>query len=297
MIYLFTAMFCEAQALIGHFHLKKDTAHTRFQFFSNEDAGVCLTITGTGSVAAAAAVAAVLTEYGAGQGDFLLNVGSCADVTGVELTGEKGDGLRTGGIFLCNKLTEETTGRTFYPDILYRHRFAEAQLITAARPFLTEGREPQQNGSGGILLCDMEAASVYQAGAYFFGPHQMSFLKIVSDRGNLKDVTSEEISRRIAAYIADIAGYVKTLIAVSKEEKREKEMWGVFGEAETEGLLRDMHCSRTMAEALLQHIRYCVLAGIDYRSAAEAMYREEWLPCRDKKEGKLCFEEFKRRIL
>lgn len=303
MIYLFTAMFCEAQPLIGHFHLKKDTAHPRFQFFSNEDEGICLAITGTGSVAAAAAVACILTECGAGQEDFLLNVGICADAT------EEGAALHSAdGVFLCNKLTEETTGRTFYPDILYRHKFAEAPLMTAALPFLSKERwgaswqetksgQESGRGSGEPLLCDMEAAAVYQAGAYFLGPHQMSFLKIVSDRGRPKDVSPEEVSRRIAANLAGIADYIETLRDVSREEGRREAPLDVSWEEEFQRLRRDMHCSQAMADALSQHIRYCALAGIDYRSVAEEMYREEWLPCRNKKEGKRCFEEFKRRIL
>ena len=37
MIYLFTAFYAEAQCVIAHYKLKKDTAHTHFQLFENEE--------------------------------------------------------------------------------------------------------------------------------------------------------------------------------------------------------------------------------------------------------------------
>ncbi len=74
MIYIVTAMYAEAHALINRFQLKKDISHTRFQVFLNREADICLFISGTGLVPAAAAVSSICTEYGAGQGDFLLNM-------------------------------------------------------------------------------------------------------------------------------------------------------------------------------------------------------------------------------
>ena len=327
MIYIVTAMYCEAQSLIAYFHLKKDTAHTRFQVFWKEEAGIRLIITGTGEIAAAAAVSSICTEYGVGPGDFLVNIGVCA---GSE-----------DGMFLCSKITEESTGKTFYPDMLYRHvsmPFGREKVIPSGdtlMPFCREVETPSrdtlmpfgkemvivtgmqpllfggcvsQYGTGGCgaasqerlrlqdTLYDMESAAIYQAGSYFFGPHQMSFIKIVSDRGTAASVTQEQVARLFEDKIEEIALYLRQLQKIASDQTEQASIFGEDFTAWTEKLCQDMHCSQVMKASLLQHIRYLALSGVDYAAAAKEMYREQKLPCRDKREGKIRLEEWKRII-
>lgn len=61
---------------------------------------------------------------------------------------------------MCHKITEQATGKTFYPDILYRHPWKERELVT--------GMQPLQRAAAHGALYDMEAAAVYQAGIRFF---------------------------------------------------------------------------------------------------------------------------------
>ena len=61
MIYIFTALYHEAHCFISYYHLKRDAADTRFQVFCSEDGEICLTVTGAGEIAAAAAVASICT--------------------------------------------------------------------------------------------------------------------------------------------------------------------------------------------------------------------------------------------
>ena len=86
-------------------------------------------------------------------------------------------------MYLCKKIMEHVTGRTFYPDILYRHPFEEAEIVTGAMLYHTEKQNrvnPKiRNGHKKIVwqtvfFYDMEASSI-SGRAYFFGPHQMSF--------------------------------------------------------------------------------------------------------------------------
>lgn len=278
MIYLFTAMYCEAAPLIRQYHMKKDISQTRFQVFNGEEAGMRLVITGSGMIAAASALSGECAIYGAGRNDFSLNIGICAGKT------------ELGRAFLCNQITDDTTGRVFYPDILYRHPFLEARAVTGARPFRAE----EIGGGEKFCLYDMEAAALYQAGSYFFGPHQMGFLKIVSDSGSEQGISAERAGELIAARIGEIDEYVTRLRAAgfagqacASEEKD-------FG---IEQLCQDLRCTRAMSDSLMQHIRYCELAGTDYKAVIRQMYEERLLPCKDKREGKICFEEFKRRLL
>ena len=183
MIYLFTAFYAEAQCVIAHYKLKKDTAHTHFQLFENEELKIRLILTGAGNIAAACAVSGTFGEFPPGKGDFLVNIGSAA-------ADANDPSVRDGEIFLCNKITEQTTGRTFYPDVIYRHPFAEAEIVTQAVPYRGANETQDPENGAGARLYDMEAAAVYQAGAYYFGPHQMSFLKVVTDHGVAGDGVS-----------------------------------------------------------------------------------------------------------
>ncbi len=288
MIYLFTALYAEASALIRQFHLKKDTAQTRFQLFRSDDAGICLTVTGTGMMAGAAAVSCICTEYRAGAGDFLLNIGICACMEKQENAHVEKE------IFLCNKIIEQTTGKTFYPDLLYRCNFQEAGILTGAKPFIKKEADGPKNEN--ILLYDMEASAVYQAGSYFFGPHQMSFLKIVSDCGDAGTVAAGQAEQLINDQIGSIVDYMDLLRAAGQAEAVE-----AIEAAEAieviEKLHVDLHCSKTMSASLRQHIRYCALAGMDYVSVIHQMYQEHKLPCQNKREGKRCFEELRKRLL
>lgn len=210
MVFVFMALYPEAKPVIKRLGLRKRTDRTRFQEFVSEDSEIVLAITGVGPVAAAAAVAAVLTEYDAGQGDQLLSVGTAAALRGehgsVEtmesLCGEKSSSIiltESGhdfGIFLLNKLLDQNSDRTFYPDMLIKSDLMEASCITGSTVLSQRAAAFMAVAAEGYDLYDMESAAVYQAGNLFLGPHQMSFIRVVSDRGteaeDRKKVVSDE---------------------------------------------------------------------------------------------------------
>lgn len=276
MIYIFTALYCEADLFIKKFRLEKNLENERFQEFYQEEAGIRLTVTGVGEIAAAAAVSSVCATYKPREGDMLLNVGTCAHIDG------------NLGIFLCNKILEQATGKTFYPDLLYRHNLQEETIVTGMLPC-----NSQEHFNGNLY--DMEAAAIYQAGAYFFGPHQMMFLKVVSDQGAAAKVSKENVHHLMETYQETLFDFIGGFSAIAyadqgnPEDLQQKEI-------RMETLFADLHCSKAMRDALRQHIHYWDLAGKEYASVIGELYREGLLPCKDKREGKLCFEEIKRRL-
>ncbi len=278
MINFFTALYCEAYLLIQRYRLKKETDWTHFQVFSGESQNMRLILTGAGMIAAAAAVSSVCTKYPPNDYDFLINLGICAGAS------------EQRGLFLCNKITEQTTGKIFYPDILYRHPFHEAQVVTGAKPFKREDIKASQE----ICLYDMEASAVYQSGSYFFGPHQMYFLKIISDDGNFENITPKQIQDQISAQMENIALFVDCL---NKIQEADATSSAGNPEQNLDILCEDLHCSQVMSASVRQLIRYCILSGIDYQAVLNEMYREQKLPCKDKREGKLRFEELGNRLL
>lgn len=290
MVYIFTALYCEAHIFIRHFNLVKNQESAWFQQFYNETAGILLTVTGVGEIAAAAAVGSVCSVYKPTQDDLLFNIGICAHAT------------KNDGIFLCNKIVEKATGRTFYPDMLYRHNFSEGTIVTGMLPYISDNDNIQTAAGAPIgTLYDMEAAAVWQAAIHFFGPHQMIFLKIVSDRGAVETLLKNGVSKEQAALLMEtykgcIFDYIGQVSAITKKNGCRKSRLCQEEEKLIEAFCIDLHCSKAMRDSMKQYIHYLTLAQIDYVSVIRDMYEKKQLPCKDKREGKRRFEEFKNSV-
>lgn len=307
MVYLFTALYCEAQIFIRQFNLTKNLENIWFQEFYNETLNLRLTITGVGELAAAAAVSSTCSMYRPTPSDLLLNVGMCAHTA------------KKDGIFLCNQIIELTTGKTFYPDLLYRHPFRESAIVTGMLPWNAGqdggrfgGQAPlaadllpsntqadeRMTAAGALagMLYDMEAAAIYQAGIHFFAPHQMIFLKVVSDNGSAAEVSKEQVTSLMQNYQDCIIDYLMQTAAITKEHSDHNNEMNEKDKQIVETFCTDLHCSKAMRDSMRQYIRYMTLSGMDYIGMIRELYEKKLLPCKDKKEGKQRFEEFKRRL-
>ncbi len=277
MIYIFTAIYAEAKPLIQRFQLKKADNKNPFDEFYNEEIGIHLVLTGVGSITAATAVSNICSYYSVSEEDFLINFGSCA-------------GAELGEIFLCNKLTQRTTGRTFYPDVLWKHSFQEREIITESI-ILDSGIEYRD------ILYDMEAAAIYQAGSFFVSPHQMLFLKVVSDKGTGIQIKTQQLQEVIELHMDILEGFLKELQEITAIEKEKKQVFSDFEKEKIQKFCDDLHCSQTMEAAVWQFACYGKLSGMAYETVIDKMYQEEVLPCKDKRKGKIHFEEFRKQIL
>ena len=298
MIYVMMALYQEAHGLIRELELKKNTAYAPFEVFDNESAGIRLVVTGVGEIAAAAATAAVCARDGADAADFLVNIGCCA-AGGCEPADRDMDSgygaayaAQIGDLYVCHKITEQATGKTFYPDILYRHPWKERELVT--------GMQPLQRAAAHGALYDMEAAAVYQAGIRFFSPDRMLFLKVVSDFGiaGQERMTAEALTGLLEQYVKEVAAFLTNLREAADEEETLRND-GILQEDETvlERLFAALHCSQTMRASARQYISYAALTGYDWKAELEEWYARGLLPCKDRREGKVRLEELKQVLL
>lgn len=274
MIYIFSAFYAEAKNIIDHYGLKKEKSPemVRFDVFANES--IRLVITGVGEINAAAAVSNIGGAYGISTDDEILNVGCGAGFS---------SDICLGSIFLGNKLTEQMTGRTFYPDMLMKANFRECEIVTVAR-VLNEGCDS--------VVYDMEAAAVYQAAAFFVGPHRMHFIKLVSDAGERID--QSKITELFALQEDKICGYIDRLLSACADKAQMDDTQSSWN---MDRLICDMRCSKVMGDQLAQLIKYCRLSGIDYKAVLDEYYTNGLLPCESKREGKKCLFELKQRLL
>lgn len=304
MIYVVTALYQEAHGFIRELELKKNTAYAPFEVFDNENAGIRLVVTGVGEIAAAAVVAAVCARDGADAADFLINIGCCAAAnagadsgcetvdSGMDSESGAAHAAQIGDLYVCHKITEQATGKTFYPDILYRHPWKERELVT--------GMQPLQRAAAHGALYDMEAAAVYQAGIRFFSPDRMLFLKVVSDFGiaGQERMTAEALTGLLEQYVKEVAAFLTNLREAADEEETLRND-GILQEDETvlERLFAALHCSQTMRASARQYITYAALTGYDWKAELEEWYARGLLPCKDRREGKVRLEELKQVLL
>ncbi|HBD77464.1 MAG TPA: hypothetical protein DC044_04745 [Roseburia sp.] len=304
MIYVVTALYQEAHGFIRELELKKNTAYAPFEVFDNENAGIRLVVTGVGEIAAAAVVAAVCAQDGADAADFLINIGCCAAANAGADSGcetvdsgmDSGYGAahaaQIGDLYVCHKITEQATGKTFYPDILYRHPWKERELVT--------GMQPLQRAAAHGALYDMEAAAVYQAGIRFFSPDRMFFLKVVSDFGiaGQERMTAEVLTGLLEQHVKEVAAFLTNLREAADEEETLRND-GILQENEAvlERLFAALHCSQTMRASARQYITYAALTGYDWKAELEEWYARGLLPCKDRREGKVRLEELKQVLL
>lgn len=168
MITFFTALYPEAKGLIEHLNLKQNSNETLYRLFEGEQ--VRLVITGVGMISAATAAARHFANYPViSAQDLVVNLG----VAG--LSKNSTSDYHIGDLFLASGLTEAATGRTFYPDLLYKHPFRCLPLITF--PTICNDSSTLVEST----LIDMEAAALYQALLPHFSPDRMFFFKVISD--------------------------------------------------------------------------------------------------------------------
>ena len=217
MVYIFAAHKGEVEHLIKKLSLGK--RKTSFPFLQYEGEEILLTITGQGQINASASVASTLQEEKAKKGDLLLSLGTAAAILGRNRASED----LLGRWFWIQKLEQQSTGRCFYPDLLYKLDFPEAGLLTGDKilelasmgdgeiswdsdskeDIVSEGYSDSKedtvsegysdskedivskefSGFEKLLLYDMESAAVFQAANFYLAPEDFFFLRCVTDFG------------------------------------------------------------------------------------------------------------------
>ncbi|MYA78017.1 MAG: hypothetical protein F4014_05680 [Gemmatimonadetes bacterium] len=197
-VLLAIALHAEARPVIARFRLKQD-ASFELPVFRREE--VWLTVTGTGSMKSAIAITCLLTRVERDEDTVLFNLG----IAGHTQQAEEGP-VSVGDRFLANKITERSTGRSFFPDLLARTPLEESVVTTVERPLDRADAGTVEPG-----LADMEAAGFYQAAATFLPPHRIGCVKVVSDhletRRTDKNRVGELVAGALDEFEATVAAY------------------------------------------------------------------------------------------
>ena len=129
MRFITVAMRCEASPIIERFALRKEKNTGKFEVYSSDE--TTLVISGTGPVNAAIATSYLLSRHGCGNFDISANIGVC---------GSADKSIPIGTPVLCNRVIDHSTGREYFPDVVFKHRLAETSVETFNHPVnLTTG--------------------------------------------------------------------------------------------------------------------------------------------------------------
>ncbi len=277
MFYIVCALAAEARPLISALSLRKDDHACPYDTYFSEDSTCVLVLSGMGNVAASSAASYLLTRFGfRPDRDFLLNFGSCAG--------------SIPGLYLIHKITDEVTGRVFYPDMLYDLSScglplsSEKALVTVPK-VISSLPDPD-------LLYEMEASGIFQAASRFCPPHRMIFLKYVSDSGeeDPKNITSALLTERAMEQLPHVLSVLEYL---GKEECPEE----LIDEDLYISTCLGLRLSETMRHELRQLFFYAKASGQDIESILSGLASEEKIPARSKKEGKEVINVIRDRLL
>ena len=331
MVYIFAAHKGEVEHLIKKLSLGK--RKISFPFLQYEGEEILLTITGQGQINASVSVAVTLQEEKAKKGDLLLSLGSAAAILGRNRAAED----LLGRWFWIQKLEQESTGRCFYPDLLYKLDFPEAKLLTGdkileidsmgRRDTVSEGHSDSKedivsegysdskedivskefSGFEKLLLYDMESAAVFQAANFYLAPEDFFFLRCVTDFGVNPGEETDFLSsssllwkEKMQSLLQKEEEKVLRLIRFLQEksiERRKEEEGELAFQQQLQSLSESLHCSFVMEKQLERLLRYAVLQGISPEEVWEYLERNFGGKEGDKRAGKKALSSLKEWIL
>ncbi len=204
-IFIFCALPCEAKPLIEFYKLKKDTSIQSFSIFRNDD--MALTVTGVGKTAMAGGVAYSQALFPENQNPVLVNIG---------IAGHQDHAV--GSLFLVDKITDNDTGKRYYPPLIFTPFCPTTNLTSFAKPRLTY---PES------ALCDMEASAFYETATRFSSGELIQCLKIVSDNSSspAPNIQPKQVTTLISEQLPTISGLwneLTTLADVLKPEEHKE---------------------------------------------------------------------------
>ena len=304
MVYIFAAHKGEVEHLIKKLSLGK--RKTSFPFLQYEGEEILLTITGQGQINASVSVAATLQEEKAKKGDILLSLGSAALILGKNRTASE---ELMGRWFWIQKLEQQSTGRCFYPDLLYKLDFPEARLLTGDKilerasmedgeisgdsdskeDIVSEGYSDSKedivskefSGFEKLLLYDMESAAVFQAANFYLAPEDFFFLRCITDFGvSSSEGTAffspvswqEKMQSLLQKEEEKVLRLIRFLQKKSIERRKEEEKETAF-QQQLQSLSKSLHCSFVMEKQLERLLRYAFLQGISSEEIREYLER------------------------
>ena len=188
---LVTALTPEAVPLIEHYQLKKVGSSPMFPLYRNDT--IYLVISGVGKTLAAAATAYLHAQSGELPNQPFLNIGIAGHRRAI-----------TGAPLVASRITDQSTGQTWYPSQIIRDSMNRSPLVTV---------DAVERVYAEDAAYDMEAAGFYPVAWRASTLELVQSLKVISDHPGepVADLDLQQIQNLIGNRIDEIHSLVKTL--------------------------------------------------------------------------------------
>jgi nucleoside phosphorylase len=201
MLCILSALKAESDPLINYFKLDKDPSFSFPVFLNN---GIALVAIGVGKKKISDRINSFFLKFKK-ENIYFLNIG---------IAGGHSEHSKIGSCYLINKIQDDLTKKSFYPDIIIKHSFKEKDIITVETPISNES-------NCYYSLVDMEASEIFNTCKNLVLIHHIAFLKIVSDYTNFEnqEFDSFYIKNLINPLLNKISTYVFDINLFLSEEK------------------------------------------------------------------------------
>lgn len=275
MIFICTATYFESENFIKKLSLKKDINITKFQVFKNDD--ITLIITGVGKIKAVSALVHIFSIYKTQSPSLLINFGIC---------GTSNKKLHIGTTYLCNKLIDNSSKKTYYTDIIYNTPFEETSVET----FDTVINSSMNYDITGDLI-DMEAVGVYEGGSLFLNTHEIFIIKLISDYLDANSINKPLIKEKINCASDEIINWLNFLSTNLRKvphaiSPKEAELISSIAD--------NLKFSTTMKNDFKKELLYFKLSN-GYIPDDLKQYSK--VPCKSKREGKIYADSIKKKLI
>ncbi len=193
----------EAKPLIKSWRLKKDPAVRRMEYYSGDNAR--LIISGKGIVRTSAAAAFLLGKNNYRDTDILIHIGFCFAVN---------TDFAPGTPVICNKIINESSGKSFYPDIIFKHELNESSISSYS---FFKGIDADEIKEAGLF--DSEAAGFIESALAFLPPHRVLCIKFIIPA---EEYNSKSVNRLGNKYIYYNHPLIEKLILAAQTYFTEK---------------------------------------------------------------------------
>lgn len=194
MLVIVVALHCEAKPIIEDLSLKRTPARGKFEQFASTS--TTLIISGIGKIRSAIATSLALSQVEDLNRCAILNFGICAAPNIFAL----------GQSLLINKVIDNSSSKSYHPDILVRHPFKELSISTYDSPQNVESLRLIPN-----YAIDMEASGFFDAASIFLPPSQIQVIKVVSDHFNIDRLSKDFVSNLIKPSIEPTISYMRSI--------------------------------------------------------------------------------------
>lgn len=273
MIIICTATYIEAEPFIKNFSLKKNLSEFKFQIFNNDY--IRLLITGVGKIKSAIALTYLFTKYKSSSSDILINIGFC---------GSRNKSYNLGQIFLCNKIIDHDTNKTYFTDILFKHPFKETSIDTCSSIIASN-----INLQGELV--DMESSGIYESALTFIQPHEIFFIKIISDYLTSDKLNIDILKDTLSKSSAKIISWINS---IKEEFVFDDTILSPKNIQAIDNISNNLKLSCTLKNEFKQFAKYYVLQNNDF---SKVLRYTENIHCKTKREGKIYLEKIKQKFI